>query len=102
MVVVEHHQPTERPTRRKREGKKESDVYMHLKLHDEENEKKAKGGEDEQEKEEGCTYTNAIERVNAQVEKKRQESFLVRAVCCYVIVDENEVHPYYHYHHLLF
>jgi len=34
--------------------------------------KKARGEEeDEEEEEEGCTYTNAIERVNAQVEKKR-------------------------------
>lgn len=54
--------------------------------------KKSKGGGEDEEEEEGCTYTNAIERVSAQVEKKRRESFLVRAACCYVIVDENEVH----------
>lgn len=35
---------------------------------------KCKGGEDyDEEEKEGCTYTNAIERVSAQVEEKRQE-----------------------------
>ncbi len=88
------------PETMQKRRKKNADVYMCLKLHEEENEKKkAKGGEEE---EEGCTYTNAIERVCAQVEKKRRESFLVRTACCYVIVDENEVHLYNHHHHLFF
>ena len=87
--------------RRKSEGKKRC-IYVCLKLHDEKNEKKKqKGGEGEEE--EGCTYTNAIERVSTQAEKKkRQESFLVRAAYYCVIVDENEVQLYYHHHHLFF
>ena len=101
MVVVEH-RPTERPRRRKSEGKKTRCIYVFEAFIKKRTRKKKSKGEEEEEEEEGCTYTNAIERVSAQVEKKkRQESFLVRAACCYVAVDENEVHPYYR-HHLFF
>ena len=92
--------PSARDDAQEKEEEKTPCIYVFEASRRREREK-SRGGEDDEE-EEGCTYTNAIERVSAPVEKKRRESFLVRDACCYVIVDENEVHRYNYHHHLFF
>jgi hypothetical protein len=89
----------DRPSARRRKSKGKKKMYRCVwSFMKRRTRKKGKGGEEE----EGCTYTNAIERVSIHAEKKRRESFLVRAAYCCIIVDENEMHPYYHHHHLFF